>query len=417
MSSQRGVGRLLRFLREVAGCARDIGLLLERNGFGFVAHVDLEPRRARRDRQPLIAELTDDVERLARRLLERESELVRGDRAFDLRAHVRRRLEEAVRRDQTVERLMRSLEVVVAEEMLEALLRVAHVREHGPAEKLVPQRLPEPLDLAERLRVLRPTANVVNPHARQRLLELRLAAPHGVLPSVVGQHFRRLAVCRHAAFERLHHQRGFLVMRERVPDDESAVVVHEHADVQPLGATESKRENVGLPELIGRRPLESTWRMLALRFGLRRLNQPFLVQDAADLLLAHTERLEARQYVTNPPSAPVLVLPLEADHLLPHHGRCLQAAQSWFAGAGPFGLQCRRSMSTERGSPLLDRCRRDTECGRDIFLRRSLHAFLNDQKLVRGRHLATPATPFLLVRHRVSVSADLCQRVGDDSAR
>jgi hypothetical protein len=51
---------------------RDIGVLLEGNRFGLVADVDLEPRRAGGDRQALVAELSDDVERLSRRLLQRE---------------------------------------------------------------------------------------------------------------------------------------------------------------------------------------------------------------------------------------------------------------------------------------------------------------------------------------------------------
>jgi len=52
---------------------RAIGGLLEWDGFRLVADVDLEPGRACRDRQALISELPDDVERLARRLLQREA--------------------------------------------------------------------------------------------------------------------------------------------------------------------------------------------------------------------------------------------------------------------------------------------------------------------------------------------------------
>jgi hypothetical protein len=110
--------------------------------------VDFEARRAGRDRQPLITELADDVKRLARRLLERQPQLVRGDRTLDLGAHVRCRLEEAVRRHEAVEGLVRTLEVVVADEVLETTLRVDDVREDRAAQKLVPQRLPEALDLA-----------------------------------------------------------------------------------------------------------------------------------------------------------------------------------------------------------------------------------------------------------------------------
>lgn len=43
---------------------------------------------------------------------------------------------------------MRTLEVVVREVVLESALCVDEVREHGAAQKLIPQRFPEPLDLA-----------------------------------------------------------------------------------------------------------------------------------------------------------------------------------------------------------------------------------------------------------------------------
>jgi hypothetical protein len=57
---------------------------------------------------------------------------------------------------------MRTLEVVVREVVLEPALRIDEVRKHRAAEKLVPQRLPEALDLAECLRMLRSTTNVLD---------------------------------------------------------------------------------------------------------------------------------------------------------------------------------------------------------------------------------------------------------------
>jgi hypothetical protein len=51
------------------GCARAISFLPEWNRFALASDVDLEARRTGGDRQVLIAELTDDVEGLARRLL------------------------------------------------------------------------------------------------------------------------------------------------------------------------------------------------------------------------------------------------------------------------------------------------------------------------------------------------------------
>lgn len=184
-----------------------MGVLREWNGLRAVADVDLESFLAGRDRQLLIAELTDDVKRLSRRLLERESQCIGRDRALDFRAYVRRGLEEAIGRDEPVERLVWPLKVVVRQVVYEPLLRIGRMREDSAAEKLVPQRLPESLDLAERLRVLRSTADVVNARPNQQLFEFGLAAPHRVLPSIVGQHFDRLTIGRNPVLERLHHER------------------------------------------------------------------------------------------------------------------------------------------------------------------------------------------------------------------
>lgn len=206
--------------------------------------VDLKTLSAARDRQPLIAELPDDVEGLSGRLFQGESQRVCRDRTLDLRADVRGGLEEAVCRHEPVERLVRSLEVVVRQVVQQSLLCIHRVGEDRAAEKLVPQGLPETLDLAERLWMLWPTPDVVNPHPRECFFEFRLAAPNGVLPSVIGQHFGWLAVRRDAVLEGLHHQRRLLMVRERVTDDEATVVVHEDAHVEPLRAAQPKREDV-----------------------------------------------------------------------------------------------------------------------------------------------------------------------------
>jgi hypothetical protein len=300
--------------------------------------MDLQARRAGGDRQPLIAELPHHVKRLTRRLFEREPQLVLRDRALDLGADMRRGLEEAICGDQAVERLVRPLEVVVADVVRESVLRVLHVREHRAAQKLVPQRLPEALDLAERLRMLRPTTDVLDAHARERFFELGLAAPHRVLTSVVGQHLGGLTVRGDTALEGLHHQRRLLMVRERVPDDETAVVVHEHADVQALRAPQPEREDVGLPQLIRRRTLEPTRPVLAIRSRRRRLDHPGLVQDPPHLLLAHAERLEARHHVSNASRPPRLVLLFELDDLLAHRP-CLQRTQARLTRLPSFGLE------------------------------------------------------------------------------
>ncbi len=301
---------------------------------GRVADVDLEALLTGGDRQPLIPELSDHVEGLARRLLERHPQRVRLDRALDLCAHVRRRLEESICRHQPVECLMWTLEVVVREEVLEPLLRVDRVREHRPPQEFVPQCFPEPLHLAQRLRMLRSAADVLDPHSLQRLLEFGLAPPHRVLPTVVRQHLRRLPVAGDTPFEGLHHQRRLLVVRQRVPDDKPAVVIHEHAHVQSLCASQPKREDVRLPKLIRRRPLEPPRWMLALDLRTRCLDQPLFVENPPHLVLGHTKCFEACQYIADSPRSPLLVFRLQLHHLgtlllAPWHFLALLASALW----------------------------------------------------------------------------------------
>jgi hypothetical protein len=258
--------------------------------------------------------------------------------------------------------------------------------------------------------MLRPAANVLDTEPRQRFLEFGLAAPNRVLPAVVSQDFGRRTVRGDAALEGLHHERRLLVMCERVTDDEAAVVVHEHADVEPLCAPQPKREDVRLPELIRHGPLETTRRVLARGLLDRRLDQPFFVQNAAHLLLRDTECLEAREHVPNPACAPLLVLTLEPDYLFPDW-RCLERPQSRFAHLGALGRERRGAVSTKRGCPLRHRCHRNAERPRHVLLRCPLHPFLDHQQLVRCSDLPTARSVFLLSAHLVPRSADLASAI------
>lgn len=219
----------------------------------------------------------------------------------------------------------------MVDEVLEAVLRVHEVREDRAPEEFVPECLPEALDLAQRLRMLRPALDVVDPRLPQHLLEFGLATPHRVLTAVVGQDLGRISVRGHAAFESFEHERRLLVVRQRVTDHEAAVVVHEHARVQPLVPAESKREDVRLPQLIRRGALEAPRRVLALLRRRREVHQVLGVQNPTDLRLRNTECLEARQYVADSPSPPVVVVLLSLDHLLFHRvclRICLQRSQT-----------------------------------------------------------------------------------------
>lgn len=117
---------------------------------------DLDAKRApgSRDAEVLVAEATDQIKRLLRCLLLREPQRVRFDLPFDGRTDLRRGPEESVRRDMSVDALVRALEVVVLDEELDASKTVREVSEDRLAQKLVPQRLPEAFDLAEGLGML-----------------------------------------------------------------------------------------------------------------------------------------------------------------------------------------------------------------------------------------------------------------------
>jgi hypothetical protein len=168
-------------------------------------------------------------------------------------------------------------------------------------------------------------------------------------------------------------------MCERVTDDEPAVVIHEHAHVQPIRAPQPEREDVRLPQLVRCRSLEATRPVFALRGRRRRLDETCLVQDLPHLLLAHAQSLEPRQHVTDAPRAPRLVLSLDRDHLLLDHRWCLQLTQPHLAAASALGVERARPMLAKRRRPLLHRGHRDAERRSDVLLCRTLHPLLNDQ--------------------------------------
>jgi hypothetical protein len=172
----------------------------------FAVELHVQPAALRRDGQIAIAEATHEIERLPRRLLQRESRCILGDVLLDRCTHLRRRAEESISRHQAGERLVRSLEVVRVDEERQAPLQISKVGKHGARQKLVPQRLPEALDLAERLRMLRPRLHVRDPFAPQLLFEFRRAAPRRVLTALVSEDLAWHSVRADSSTERLHHQ-------------------------------------------------------------------------------------------------------------------------------------------------------------------------------------------------------------------
>ena len=213
-----------------------------------------------------------------------------------------------------VDALVRALEVVVLDEERHPAQAVREVREHRLAQKLVPQRLPEALDLAQRLGMLRPALAVRDAVPAQQLLELRRATPGRVLPALVGQHLARLTVLGDAALERFDDQARLLVVRHRPRHEVPRAVVHEANQVHTLMPPQLEREDVRLPELVRLCAFEAALRLVTpLHLG-RLSQQAGLVQDPPHRRLRDAEALEAREHVADAARAPLRGCSARCDH-------------------------------------------------------------------------------------------------------
>lgn len=209
---------------------------------------------------------------------------------------------------------MRALEVVVLDEERDAPLAVLEVREHGARQQLLPQRLPEALDLAAGLRMMRPALDVPDAVALELGLELGGSAPAGVLAALVGQDLARHAVLGNAPRQRLQHQRAALVVRKRETHQVTRVVVQERRHIEPLVLPEQEREQVRLPQLVRLGPLEPMHPRL--RLGPHRRpcgHQPLLVQHAPHRARRRSQPKVALQHIADAPAARIRLRTL-GDH-------------------------------------------------------------------------------------------------------
>jgi len=117
-------------------------------------------------------------------------------------------LEEAVRGAKPPDPLVGPLVVVVLDPDGGALHRLLEAVKLRPLQKLPQQRLPEPLDLPQGHRVVRPGPDVFDAVFLQFLLEAGLPPPVGVLPPIVGQHLLGNPVLANPAAVGLQHVLG-----------------------------------------------------------------------------------------------------------------------------------------------------------------------------------------------------------------
>jgi hypothetical protein len=214
------------------------------------------------------AQTAHQIEGLSLRPLPGQGQRVVGHALLDGRPHLRRRPEETIRRHRATNALVRAAEVVGLDKQRDPTLAVVEVRKHRPREKLLPQRLPESLDLSQGLRVVRAALDVTDTLAMELGLEVGVPTPGDVLASLIRQDLTWSAVLGNPTSQSFKHERRTLVMRHHQRHEVPRVVVHEGGHVQTLVPPQKKREDVRLPELIRLRALESILGWTRLGRGL-----------------------------------------------------------------------------------------------------------------------------------------------------
>ena len=240
-------------------------------------------------------------------------------------------LEKAVRRTEAAEALMGTLVVVILDPEADPGAGGLEVVELGAAEEFAPDGAPEPLDLAQRHRVMGLGTDVGDAVLGQFHLEARLAAPGRVLAAVVGEHLLGGPVLRDRPAIDLDDRMGGLAAEQFEAGDETRVIVHEGDQVR-VGPAQPEAEDVALPHLVGGGPLEKPG-LARVAFGPlgRRVHQFLPVQRPPHGFGADLHQEPAVHHLGDAPHAPTAVGPLQLDDLLTDGGG---QARSFIAAAG-----------------------------------------------------------------------------------
>ena len=208
----------------------------------------------------LVADLAEQISTRARHTGERQGQFVLLQPRFMRVAQGCFRAEVAIGGYKSADPLVRPEEVVVRNEVLNALARILQIFQLDALEEFALHRLPETLALANRFWMVRARHRVMNSLLAKQFLEVRLAAPREVLPALVGQDLARPAEARNAIEQCLLRDLAALVDVQPVADDEARKVVQEDDQVhaQPR-ARDHEARDVRLPKLVRERTLEAPW--------------------------------------------------------------------------------------------------------------------------------------------------------------
>jgi hypothetical protein len=126
--------------------------------------------------------------------------------------------------------------------------------------------------------MVRLAAEMMHPVFGQFLLKARPPTPGGVLPAIVGEHLLGHAVLRRRRAIDFQHVLRHLAAKQAQPDHVPRVVIEERDQVG-VAPTQPEGEDVRLPHLVGRCPLEEArLGRIAPWFLPPRLDEVLLVQ-------------------------------------------------------------------------------------------------------------------------------------------
>lgn len=352
------------------------------------------------DHDRLLAEPAHHVERLLGFAAEGEFQDVGLDPALDDLPEFLGDAEEAIGGTETVEALVRAAMIVMLHPQPDPLAGGLEAVELGAGEELLPDRLPEALDLPQRHRVVRSALEVVHPILLELGLEAGGAPPAGELPALVGEQFLGHAVLGDRPAIDLEDVLRRLAAEHVESHDIPRVIVKEADEVGVL-APQAEGEDVGLPELVGGGALEAAGCGRAARgLDLGLGEQGLRVQLPAHRLPAHPEEQDAPEEVTDLLDAEVRVPTLHRDGLHLDGRRHLRLA-------GPRGprlpLQARGALRAIGVDPLPQRAQAEVEIlgdlrDREAFLHAELDCFPAELHRVdvRVRCASFPLRVFLL---------------------
>ena len=281
-------------------------------------------------------------------------------------AQLARHFEEPIGRTEPFDALVRPLVIVILDPQPDPFPSRLEAFELSAGQKLLPDRLPEPFDLAQGHGVMRAGLEVMSPVLLHLGLEASGAPPVDVLPAVVGEHLFGRLIFAGRDPENLQDIFGRVAAEQIGAHDEARVIVQE-ADEVGITAAQPEGEDVGLPHLVGGGPLEEPGPdQVAPRPGWG-LDQPLLLEGLAHRFGAGRQQEHPSQQLGYFLDAPGGFLLLEFEDLVADRRRQPRP------GAGThFALESRLAIEPKSLGPFVDRGPADPHFLGDQFLRETL---------------------------------------------